>query len=758
MQAEIDARILLRLALSVGKSDCLPTMLEIMLTELLQVSSGTGALVVQRHPDAEPERQWTIEQALPYSLPDLATYSEYAGITRLDRVWTQVEQADWHEYVRFMDGGICVHAFRLPDFGLLLLFTRKAPLSDLFCDAFRAISTSLAHACFACLPPADLARWMEFERLLMHWSLRFMTLEAARVPATIDVALAEMGEFVGADRTYIIAYDFAAGDCSNIHEWCAAGIAPQIDELQHVPLAGLDAWLTAHRNGEIYQVPLVQALDPEDPLRAILEPQGIRTLVTIPLMDTSGCFAFLGFDAVRQARNWDRIDTTTLKMMADIFANALVKRRQHLQLQEIQRQLVESSREAQAQAQRADAANEAKSRFLAMMSHDIRTPLTAMLGMNELLADTTLNATQARYVQTIGRAGDTLRAILGDILDFSAMESDGFRLQMEPLDLPGTLADAVELLHSRAAERGNRLLVQIDEAVPRGVLADRARISQLLWNLLSNSIKYTEGGDISLRARLERWEDRVAWVTISVADTGAGIPEEQLTRIFEPFTKVVRDSVKQAGGTGLGLAIVRRLVDAIGGDVSIRSQEGVGTVVTLSLPFMRASLVPAAAVQDQDADRQPLRVDRLASKPHVLLAEDDPDVREAAAETLVLLGCDVTEASNGQAAVQACARERFDVVLMDCRMPVMDGFAATREIRRQEGAGRRTPIVALTAALMEHERQAAVAAGMDDILPKPYRRSLLKGMLDRWIDARGSVGPAPGERGAELPRAGGLLP
>ena len=374
----------------------------------------------------------------------------------------------------------------------------------------------------------------------------------------------------------------------------------------------------------------------------------------------------------------------------------------------------------------AEAANLAKSQFLATMSHEIRTPMNGVLGSLDLLRHSNLNAQQHDWVLTAASSGESLMTILNDVLDHARIEAGKLQLSHAPMSVRRLAESVVQLFQANAAAKGVTLGLDLATGESDQVLGDVQRIKQVLLNLVGNAIKFTEHGSVTLRASVKRTEPDQALISFQVCDTGIGMPAETVERLFQPFFQA--DGSRKRGGTGLGLSISRRIVQAMGGEIEVRSRRGIGSTFrfSLSLPVDRTlARVPRPesgfALLDGSAD-----VDGIA-----LVVDDNPVNRIIATDLLKSLGMTVIEAEDGLQAIEALERQQPDFVLMDCEMPVLDGYDATRRIREREArlGLPHVSILAVTANAFDEDVARALAAGMDGHLSKPFTRAQLRAAL-----------------------------
>lgn len=525
--------------------------------------------------------------------------------------------------------------------------------------------------------------------------------------------LARLGSYLGADRCFLFRVNDQSGDLEHLAAWQA--LPEDHEDIPAVIPEETAGQLTSvfQRNAVFLVNDFQKSPQPLDSIQPwVLPARAVKSAGGLGVHNEDKFLGFLGFES-QAISDWGEDEERLLRLVASLLSTFSSRIEAH----QCQLEAMESLR----------ATAQAKSEFLARMSHETRTPLNGIIGMTTLLEETHLDAEQDELLGYMKISASHLLKIINNILDFSKVEAEMMVTQNASFNLLEAVEEARAINIAQAQDKGLSLDFQVDEKLPAVVLGDVVRVKQVLLNLLTNALKFTSHGSVTVRVN-----PSLTGVKFSVSDTGAGISEEDQAKVFEEFFQVESSSNRPSEGTGLGLAICKQLVELMGGSMGLWSKKGKGSDFWFELPLgpvpsvIEAPVNPVAIVPALDDDC--LHAEGI----RILLAEDNPINQVFAQKLLTMMGAKVTLADNGEEAVAQVQVNDYDLVFMDCQMPVMDGFEASAVIRQLGGRYEDLPIIALTAFAGEENRDKCLDAGMNDHITKPVDRAAIVGAIEQW--------------------------
>lgn len=552
----------------------------------------------------------------------------------------------------------------------------------------------------------------DLQRILMDVSSTYINIPLIQLEETINKSLKDLGKFVGADRTYVFEYDWVNGICSNTFEWCEEGVSPQIDELQALPIETIKIWAGTHKEGKSINIPDVYELPEGHELRIPLEQQEILSLLAIPMMDGDECIGFVGFDSVKEHKQYSAKEESLLSMFSKMLVN--VKNRADLE-----RKLI-------AEKQKAEVANNLKTEFLANMSHEIRTPMNAILGFSEILYNKIESPQHKKMIESILNSGNLLLALLNDILDLSKIEADKIELKEHPVDALRIVNEIQTLYFEKTLNKGVSLSVDVSPNFPSGFILDEIRFKQIIFNLLGNSIKFTHKGYVRINMVFEPIDDEFGQLNVEVIDTGIGIPKDQHQIIFDAFRQQSGTTSSEYAGAGLGLSISKRLAEKMNGYIDLVSEPGEGSMFTLVLP--KVKIVNKLIEKTQPI----LQIENIQFTGDTILVVDDVYFNILTVEGLLdEMGLEIITADSGEAAMEILENKTPSLILLDIVMPGMSGYEAAEKIRSIDRF-KNTVLIALTASVT-FQADEAPTTSFDGFLYKPTNKFDLVNTLMKYL-------------------------
>ena len=548
---------------------------------------------------------------------------------------------------------------------------------------------------------------LELQRTIAEVSSEFVAADRRTMASRVDRMLAAVGTCLEVDRAYIFEFSSDRQHMSNTHEWRAEGVASVRDSLQEIPLDTLPWWSERILSGAPVHVPDRNTLPREaQAFRTELEREQITSTLQLPVTSRTTIFGFLGFDITGGERTFSEEELTLLQLLSNTLADALQKMR-------AEEQMI-------AAREQAEAASRAKSDFLARMSHEIRTPMNAVIGFTDLLLTTRVSDLQRQYLNHVHTSAGSLLGVIDDILDFSKIEAGKLDLERTLVDLPRLIETAVAIVVYRAYEKGLELILDLDPDLPHLVYTDLTRLHQVITNLLTNAVKFTERGEVELIVRAGSIEEP-GRVSFAVRDTGPGVPRKDYKRIFESFAQADQTITRRFGGTGLGLPISKYLVEQMGGTLTVDSTPGVGSRFEFTVPFEVETVQAPTDTPEHQLSR-------------VLIAETNPRVREVLTRLLGRLGIECLVVSEGEQLLSQLHEQRnpADAVFIDHNMGDLDGIQLSSRIRQStDTAIRNLPLVLMHSPTEGPElRERCDELGIHLQLVKPVRPSSLYELIE----------------------------
>jgi PAS domain S-box-containing protein len=639
-----------------------------------------------------------------------------------------------------------------------------------------ALREMVGRHCWDLIPPSDRQRYREQVERRISGQVALVTYQRKYVRPDDSMVTVEVHEQLLRNRDgHVVGLRQAALDVTE-RKKSEDEAYETATELRVLFQAFPDMFLRIDREGKVLDGRGGQATDPllspdrfaNRKLQDILAPEVIAQFREAQdKVRKTNAFEVVEF-SVDSRQGQQTYETRMLPLNWDqwiaVVRNITARKSGEKRLQEYAQELERKNEELESALVTAREATQLKSRFLANMSHEIRTPMNGVLGMTDFLLATTLAPEQQEYAESIKRSADALLRLINDILDLSKIEAGKLRLDRAPFYLGATVEETASLFALEARTKGLEFTCSLAPNLPNVAVGDPGRLGQVLTNLLGNAVKFTDFGQIGVTVELMSEQRDSMNIRFSVQDTGVGISREQQQRVFESFIQVDGSSTRKYGGTGLGLSISKQLVELLGGEIGVDSEPDAGSRFWFTAKFDKAApgelpAEPPPHVPAKLAVHVPIQAAELAppspaptprpptvappapvAKPavavedcRVLLAEDNEINQRITLRLLQKLGLSADAVVNGSDAVEALEKRKYDLVLMDCQMPIMDGFEATAKIRSREGTALHTPICALTANAMEGDRERCLASGMDDYISKPVGLDKLQKAVNRWI-------------------------
>lgn len=541
----------------------------------------------------------------------------------------------------------------------------------------------------------DITKQKEFEftlEVLIDMAKTFINIPIEALSDEVNKALELMGRFVNADRVYMFDYDFSLGICKNTFEWCADNISPEINNLQEVPLELIPEWVDSHQLGKEMCIEDVFAMPEDNGIRQILEPQGVQSILTLPLIENQNLWGFVGFDSVKLKHNYSKKERNILSVFCELLVNV--------------RSRINTLEEISKAKKIAEEASKSKSLFLANMSHEIRTPLNGVIGFTDLLINTELNQVQRQYTKDINISAKVLLNTINDILDFSKIEAGKLEIEYIENDIMDIIYESMDIVKYDANQKDVELVLDISMYAPRIVKVDSKRLKQILINLLGNAVKFTSSGYVKLSMEYTNINENLGKFSFSVKDTGIGISEEDSSKLFKAFSQADSSTTRKYGGTGLGLIISDMIAKKMGGKIYLESIRGEGSEFYFSIELEHENFI--------DINSQ-----AITSRKAVII-DDNLESAIAIQKILKYGGLESRVFENGISALKEIQEGDYQLIVVDKNLPYMDGMQIARYIRKElSQAKSKTSILVLGKNL--EDRDEAFDALELEFISKPVK-------------------------------------
>ncbi|MFA6769563.1 MAG: response regulator [Bacteroidales bacterium] len=558
----------------------------------------------------------------------------------------------------------------------------------------------------------------QMQSVLLNIAKIYINTPLNLLETAIKDSLKEIAQLVGADRSYIFDYDFKENTTTNTYEWCAVGISSQIKNLQNVPTDMLYEWLAMHKAGKAFIVADISKLPNDGPIsvRGLLEPQGVKSIISVPMIDENSLIGFVGFDSVRKHHVYSDKEKYLLSFFAQMIVS--VKKKSYYEL------AINHAKE------KAEEANRAKTEFLANISHEIRTPLNSVIGFTELLSGTPLNISQKKFVENANISAQSLMEIINDVLDFSKIEAGKLELSPVKTDIIDFSEQICDLIKHQAINKELELLLNVQPDLPPFAVIDPLRLKQVLLNLLSNAIKFTEKGEVELKISYKKTAENRGMFSFYVRDTGIGISKEDQSKLFKAFVQADSTTTRKFGGTGLGLVISSHLVNKMGGIIELESTLGRGSQFYFSIETESDESII-------EFNSNKLNIER------VLIVDDNQHNRQILEYALKAWNIETVSCEDGLEAIKIVKiSDPFDVIIIDYKMPVLNGIDTIKMLRADSSFNKkRQPVIIMsTSEEIPLIAEESKLSGMIHLITKPVKlRDLYNYMLN--LSKSGEIPP-----------------